>query len=143
VAAGEHAHAGLTKGDHASAVAAAGMFCVAECYDSFANLAAVGNGATAISHHEQVAAVAVGYGGFAIAPDKGKAISIGSEAAAIAGQDGYLIFIDIETSSGEPAVKIVKANFAETGIRPNVPYWWQSGMDEPVVDTHRLQLSPI
>jgi hypothetical protein len=67
---------------------AAGIFCVAQCYDSFADLAAVGNGAAAISHHEQVAAVAVGYAGFAIAPDKGTAISIGSEAAAMAGQDG-------------------------------------------------------
>ena len=104
-------------------------------------MAAVGTGATAISHEKSIAAVAIGHSAFAIAQDGGTAISIGFEAAAMAGQDGYLIFIDYGGS--EPAVKVVKADFAETGIRPNVPYWWKAGMDEPVVDTHRMELKTI
>jgi hypothetical protein len=59
----------------------------------------------------------------------------------MAGQDGYLMFIDV--SGGEPAVKVVKVDCAETGIRPNVPYWWKAGMDEPEIDTDRLELSPL
>jgi hypothetical protein len=141
VAGGQGAHAGLEKGDDSAAVAAAGIGCLAQCRSGFADMAAVGTDATAISDEKNIAAVAVGFAAFAIAPGEGKAISIGSEAAAMAGQDGYLIFIDV--SGKEPAVKIVKADFEETGIRPNVPYWWQAGMDEPVVDTHRLELRPF
>jgi hypothetical protein len=116
VAGGKGALAHLEKGDDSAAVAAAGIGCVAECLDGFADMAAVGTGATAISHEKNIAAVAVGFAAFAIAPDEGTAISIGLEAAAMAGHDGYLIFID--TSATEPAVKIVKADFARNRNSP-------------------------
>jgi hypothetical protein len=141
VAGGKGVLAQLKKGDVSAAVAAAGIGCVAECLDGFADMAAVGTCATAISNDKNIAAVAVGFAAFAIAPDGGTAISIGYEAAAMAGDDGYLIFID--TSATEPAVKIVKTDFAETGVRPDVPYWWKAGMDEPEVDTDRLELKTI
>jgi hypothetical protein len=142
VAGGKGVLAQLKKGDESAAVAAAGIGCVAECLDGFADMAAVGTCATAISNDKNIAAVAVGFAAFAIAPDGGTAISIGGEAAAMAGDDGYLIFID--TSGSEPAVKVVKAALCEEGaVRPDVPYWWKAGMDEPEVDTDRLQLSPI
>jgi hypothetical protein len=102
------------------AVAVAGTGCIAENFDSLAYVVAVGSGATAISHLAEVEAVAVGYEPFAIAPDKGTAISIGSDPSAMAGQDGYLVFVDT-ASKGGPFVKVVKANFVETGIRPDVP----------------------
>ena len=58
-------------------------------------------------------------------------------------KSGISEFDKCGTGASLSYAKIVKANFAETGIRPDVPYWWQAGMHEPEVATGRLQLRPL
>ena len=128
VTAGKFSHAKLLRGDKGEAVAAAGAFCLAENHDSFASMAAVGNSARSVSHHESCPAVTVGFAPIAehTAPC-GVAVCIGPEPIASAGPGGYLVFLDVD--SGAPEAHIFAVG--ENGIEPNVPYLFMPGMDLP------------
>jgi hypothetical protein len=67
---------------------------------------------------------------------RGIAVSVGSDPMAMAGPDGYLIFVD--TASKTPTAKVFKVG--EYGINPNTLYFYQSEMGFPQeVDDRDLQ----
>jgi hypothetical protein len=94
----------------------------------------------AISRDPSVEAVAQGYEPIAVVPGGGIAVSIGIEPSAMAGKDGWLVFVD--TGGGEPAVKICKVD-RESGLEENIPYWWRDGMDYPEIDYCRIMACPL
>jgi hypothetical protein len=91
-------------------------------------MAAVGNGAMALSHTAGCPPVAVGFTPIAEARGPGGiAVSVGSDPMAMAGPDGYLIFVD--TASKTPTSAVFKVG--EFGIKPNTLYLYQSAIGFP------------